>query len=238
MISSYSFFQAKLYPVLPFLLYQAMKVKRLNPLPPAMSEQLHLGKGEKKILVLGESTAAGVGASKVETSLGGRLYELLGSEYQLTNFGKNGLKAIQLKPQFGVQISSVESPLEGIFLFLGANDCFRLTQPKEFRTVLIQVIADLHSDFSPKWIYLADIPPVHHFPAFPVLLKSYLRAQRSFLRKEMQDICAADSRLVFDPLEFSFHPEFFATDGIHPSDKGYGQIASFAFSGLKTRGLV
>ncbi len=238
MISSYRVFQAKLYPVLPLLLYQALKVRKLNPLPPAVSEHLVLGNGQRKILILGESTAAGVGASNVEFSLAGYLCSHFGSSFQLTNLGKNGLKVAQVQAHFQKPLASVPTPIEGVFLFLGANDCFKLTHPREFRQGLERLITDLNSSFSPAWIYVADIPPVHHFPAFPVLLKSFLQSQRNFLRQEIQSICAADGRLVFDPLEFSFHPEFFASDGIHPSDKGYSQIASFAFSGLKARGLI
>ncbi len=238
MISFYRLFQAKLYPVLPLLLHQALKVRKLNPLPPAVSEHLVLGNGQRKILILGESTAAGVGASEVKFTLAGHLSSHFGPSFQVTNLGKNGLKVAQVQAHFQEPLAAVPTPLEGIFLFLGANDCFRLTHPREFRLGLEHLITDLNSSFSPAWIYVADIPPVHHFPAFPPLLRSFLQSQRSFLRKEILSICAADGRLIFDPLEFSFHPEFFASDGIHPSDEGYSQIASFAFSGLRVRNLL
>ncbi|MDP2042043.1 MAG: hypothetical protein Q8K16_12760, partial [Algoriphagus sp.] len=73
MISDYAKFQAKLYPVLPFLIFQAYQVKRNSPSLPSMTENLVLGNGNRKILILGESTAAGVGASNPKSSLAGHL---------------------------------------------------------------------------------------------------------------------------------------------------------------------
>lgn len=238
MISDYTKFQAKLYPVLPFLLYQALNVRRKNPTPPAISEHLTLGGGKKKILILGESTAAGVGASSSEFTLASHIFNFLGTGYRVTNLGKNGLKVAETYSHFGDKISGIHGSVDGIFIFLGANDCFHLTHPRKFRNQLVHLISDLNSDFSPGWIYLADIPPVHLFPAFPSLLRTYLKTQRNFLQKEMEAICLENNRIILDQLRLDFNPDFFAADGIHPSDKGYLKIAEFALEGLKARDLL
>lgn len=238
MISDYSLFKAKLIPALPFLIFQALKVRRNNPTPPAVSEHLTLGKGDKKILILGESTAAGVGASLPEFSLAGHLYDRFGPEYSFTNFGKNGLKVAEVFPNFETHLSKARSPIEGIFVFIGANDCFQITHPGKFRRHLDQLIAGLTLDFSPRWIYLADIPPVHLFPAFPRLLQTYLKRQRDFLQKEMIGLSSKNKGIVFDRLEGNFNPDFFSSDGVHPSDFGYQKIAEFAFDGLRSRLLI
>ncbi len=238
MISDYTVFQAKLYPLLPVLLYQAFNVRRKNPTPPAISEELTLGEGKKNILILGESTAAGVGASSVEFTLANNLYGFLGTDYRITNLGKNGLRVAQTYAHFGDKISGIKDSTDGIFIFLGANDCFKLTHPKKFRNQLDHLISTLNSDFSPSWIYLADIPPVHLFPAFPSILQSYLKTQRHFLQQEMKAICAENNRIIWDQLKLDFNPDFFAVDGVHPSDEGYQRIAAFTLEGLKARNLV
>lgn len=92
----YRLFQAKLFPVLPFLIYQAYKVRKLRPTPKAQSEFIKLGNGSRKLLVLGESTAAGVGASSAETTLAGNIYRLFGETSTVTNLGKNGIRAGQV----------------------------------------------------------------------------------------------------------------------------------------------
>ena len=236
MISDYAVFRAKLFPVLPFLIYQASVVRKERPTPPAVSERVIFGNGSKKILLLGESTAAGVGASSPEFSIAGHFSRLLGPTYEVRNLGKTGLRAAQVFSSFGSEISVSINPVEGILLFLGANDCFRLTHPKDFKSHLEALISELKSRYSPNWIYLADIPPVHLFPAFPPLLRSFLKSQRNFLQKEMIRLYSADNQLIFDPISLTLSPEFFSIDGVHPSDLGYEKIAEFAMEGLKKRG--
>ena len=238
MISDYTVFQAKLYPALPLLLLQALNVRRKNPTPPAFSEELTLGEGKKNILIVGESTVAGVGASSVEFTLASHLFTFLGSDYKLTNLGKNGLRVAQTYAHFGAKISGIKDSAEGILIFLGANDCFKLTHPKKFRNHLDHLISTLNSDFSPLWIYLADIPPVHLFPAFPSFLQSFLKTQRYFLQQELKAISEKNKRIIWDQLKLDFNRDFFAADGVHPSDEGYQRIAEFAFEGLKARNLV
>lgn len=232
MVSEYQKFQAKLYPVLPFLIFQAAKVRKMRPLPPSISEDLILGKGDRKILILGESTAAGVGATADEFTLAGHLFRQLGQDFQVFNFGKNGLKASQALPNFGEKLKTIQGKKEGVFLFLGANDCFRLTHPRQFKIDLEEVIQHLKLNFSPDWIYLADIPPVHLFPAFPKLLQYYLNQQRSFLQKEMISISQSFKDVLFDKITLDVSMDFFASDLIHPSDTGYQKIAEFALEGL------
>ena len=236
--ASYRIFQAKLYPVLPFLIYQAYKVKKQRPTPKAQSEFIKLGNGPQRLLILGESTVAGVGASSVESTLAGNIYRLFGENSTVTNLGKNGIRANQVLPLFAETLKTEEAQINGVFIFLGANDCFQLTNPSDYNRSLLNLIRNLESDFNPDWIYLADIPPVHLFPAFPALLQSYLKSQREFLRDEMKLLAKENPKIVFDELIFNLLPDFFCEDLVHPSDIGYRAIAEFALDGLSKRGFL
>jgi lysophospholipase L1-like esterase len=238
MISDYAKFQAKLYPVLPFLIFKAYLVKRNSPSLPAITENLTLGMGNRKILILGESTAAGVGASNPKSSLAGHLSFQLGGAFQVFNFGKNGLLVNQAISHFGDILNSFTGNFEGVFLFLGANDYFQLTHPKNYSADLKTLLQSIKSTFNPKWIYLSDIPPVQLFPAFPNLLRGYLMQQRKFLQNEMKKIALEFDLLLFDPITIDITSDFFSSDKIHPSDHGYQKIAEFAIEGLvKMAGL-
>jgi len=238
MITAYRIFQAKLYPVLPFLIFQAIRIRKMRALPPAISENLVLGNGNRKLLILGESTAAGVGASTPEFTLAGHLFQHFGPDFQVKNLGKNGLRIGQVTPHFAEELNSIQGTFEGIFLFLGANDCFKLTNPKSFRIELEKLILLLKERFSPNWIYLADIPPVQLFPAFTKPLQYFLNSQRAFLQKEMISISQNQKDILFDKITLDINSDFFASDLIHPSDAGYREIAKFTFGGLVKNGLL
>ncbi|TFV97881.1 hypothetical protein E4S40_04375 [Algoriphagus kandeliae] len=232
-MKAYWWFQTQLYPMLPYLIYQAKTVRKNNPLPPAKSNHLILGESSKRILILGESTAAGVGASQPETTLAGNIFHLFQEKYQVINLGKNGLRAKELIPTFKEDLGTNPSKLEGIFLFIGANDCFRLTKPTDYKSDLENIISWLYKSYSPEWFYLSDIPPVHIFPSFTPQLKYFLLGQRKFLSKEMENIASQYSNMIYEEIQFDLSPEFFAIDGIHPSDYGYQAISNFAFDGIK-----
>lgn len=238
--SSYRLFQATLYPVLPYLLYSAQKVKSNFPTPDALSEELLISSPipeVSKLLILGESTAAGVGAKSTEETLANHFYRLFDQQHTIFNLGKNGIRAKELWPYFHRKLEKEQGEISGILLFIGANDCFKLTSPSDFSLALQRLIEALKSKFNPDWFYLADIPPVQDFPAFPPVLKYYLKNQRKFLCQEMETLAASDPQIIFKKISLSLDSDFFCEDLVHPSGKGYQAIAKFSFDSISKSGL-
>jgi lysophospholipase L1-like esterase len=58
----------------------------------------------------------------------------------------------------------------------------------------------------------------------------------------MKSISANRNNLIFEEIKLELEENFFAADGIHPSDLGYQLIAEFAFKGIlnhvKNKGLI
>jgi lysophospholipase L1-like esterase len=234
----YWFFKLKLLPYLPFLISEATLIRKSGVKLPSISQRLTLGSGTSSILILGESTAAGVGASSVETTLAGNFSNLLGDNWHIQNLGKNGLKAEQAHLLFRSMNTSKPTKINGLILFLGANDCFKLTNPRVFKTHLKTLTEYISAESDPDWIYLADIPPVHLFPAFSLRMRSFLKEQRNFLQKEMAELAKENPKMVFEPISLDLSPEFFSEDLVHPSDLGYQKIAEFAVKGIRRAGFI
>lgn len=234
----YLFFQAKLYPTLPYLSYKALQVKKKYPTPPAMSNELILGESDQKILIIGESTVAGVGAQDPTETLAYHIHSFFEGKYEVQNYGKNGIRAKELLPYFRKNLKSINGQVDGIFLYIGANDCFKLTSPTDYYKALKHVLEVLQEQFKANWIYLADIPPVEQFPAFPPILKSFLKEQRHFLKTQMEMLSRENEQVIHEQISMDFDPSFFSNDLVHPSGKGYLEIAKFSFSGLQRAGVV
>jgi lysophospholipase L1-like esterase len=234
----YGWFKCILFPFLPFLIYEAAKIRRNGVRLPALSEHQRLGLGEKKLIILGESTAAGVGASSLEKTLIGNFARLVGEGYTLENLGRNGITIGRSFSLFNLLKKDSSEKITGVLLFFGANDCFRLSKPIQFGKDLENLISAISADFSPDWIYLSDIPPVDRFPAFSVLMRKFLKIQRSYLQKEMIRLASQNEKIIFDPLSLNLEPDFFSKDKIHPSDKGYLKIAEFALQSLEKKGWI
>jgi lysophospholipase L1-like esterase len=227
-MAPYWLFQLQLFPWLPYLVYQAKKVRKSSPKLPSQSSLLTLGQGEKHVLLLGESTVAGVGASAAAHTLAGNFARMLGDSYQIETIGKKGLRVKDAFSLYQLQKKSRTTTSEGVILFLGANDCFLLTSPQEFKQELRSLIQQIQEETDADWIYLAAIPPVHLFPAFSEQMRAFLSKQRAYLQREMEDIAANDPKVIYHAIPMDLQPEFFSADGVHPSDLGYQKIAELA----------
>jgi len=226
-------FQLQLFPWLPFLIYQAKKIRKSSPKLPAQSPLLTLGQGEKHVVLLGESTVAGVGASSASTTLAGNFSRIFGNSYQIEAIGKKGLRVKEAFSLYLKHKNSERKKSEGVLLFLGANDCFLLTSPQEFKKELESLIQQIQVATGAEWIYLAAIPPVHLFPAFSEQMRSFLYRQRNYLLLEMEAIAARKPQVIFHQIPMDLQPEFFSADGVHPSDLGYQKIAELAIEKMK-----
>lgn len=232
-MAPYWLFQLKLFPWLPFLVYQAKKIRKLSPKLPAQSSLLTLGQGEKHIVLLGESTVAGVGASAASNTLAGNFYRIFGDSYQIETIGKKGLRVKEAFSLYLKHKNSERKKSEGVLLFLGANDCFLLTSPHLFKIELESLIQQIQVATGAEWIYLAAIPPVHLFPAFSDQMRSFLYKQRNYLLHEMEAIAVRKPQVIFHQIPMDLQPEFFSADGVHPSDLGYKKIAELAIEKMK-----
>ena len=227
-MAPYWLFQLQLFPWLPYLVYQANNVRKSSPKLPSQSSLLTLGQGEKHVLLLGESTVAGVGASAAAHTLAGNFSRMLGDSYQIETIGKKGLRVKDAFSLYQLQKKSRTTTSEGVILFLGANDCFLLTSPQEFKQELRSLIQQIQVETDANWIYLAAIPPVHLFPAFSEQMRAFLSKQRAYLQREMENIAANDTKVIYHAIPMDLQPEFFSADGVHPSDLGYQKIAELA----------
>ena len=232
-MAPYWLFQLQLFPWLPFLIYQAKKIRKSSPKLPAQSPLLTLGQGEKHVVLLGESTVAGVGASSASTTLAGNFSRIFGNSYQIEAIGKKGLRVKEAFSLYLKHKNSERKKSEGVLLFLGANDCFLLTSPQEFKKELESLIQQIQVATGAEWIYLAAIPPVHLFPAFSEQMRSFLYRQRNYLLLEMEAIAARKPQVIFHQIPMDLQPEFFSADGVHTSDLGYQKIAELAIEKMK-----
>jgi lysophospholipase L1-like esterase len=231
-MTPYWFFQLRLYPWIPFLVYQAKQIRNTSPRLPAQSSLLTLGQGENHLLLLGESTVAGVGASSAEHTLAGNFWRLFGESYQIETIGKKGLLVKEALSLYLQHRQAKKPKSKGVLLFLGANDCFLLTSPVAFKKEVETLIHQIQLNTSAQWIYLAAIPPVHLFPAFSKRMQSFLYRQRNFLQAELEKIAESNSKVIYHGIPMDLQPEFFSADRIHPSDLGYQKIAELAFEKL------
>lgn len=192
------------------------------------------GRGPRmELLVLGESTAAGVGASDHEEALAGRAARALSGASGLTVSwrvaGRSGATAATLRESL---LPSVEaSHPDVVLLAVGVNDVLRLRTGRSWRRDLFRLAEAIRERLGDPAVVMAGVPRMETFPALPQPLRAVLGLRARFLDAVAADAARALRGWTHVPLEpetlgrgLESEADFFASfasDGLHPSETGY-----------------
>lgn len=222
-----------LAPCYPFLIHAGKKLRKniIRLTPRSEFIKFVTDKNYVNLLIIGESTAAGVGASHTNTTFSAQLAASLVTE-NIYNIGKNGLKASGLKARFEKYKNTIPESFDFCIILIGANDCFQFTPPSKFTKELEQFIREFIKSSSCKNIIIPLIPPVHQFPAIPRIIRFFLGFHRKVLGLEVKQIAFRLPQVTFIDQNEYYEAAFFAEDGIHPSDLGYKRMSEMILAQL------
>lgn len=214
-------------------LYTRLRIAKLPEAGGARQGRVGQGKELLRLLVLGESTAAGVGAASHDEGLAGQtalaLNGMTGAAIDWRVVAANGLTAASLRGRLDELPTDTRADL--VLIGLGANDVFRLQGPlgwaREIRA-LIDAVRE-RCGFAP--VMLSAAPPIGDFPGLPQPLRSVLGLRARLLDHHSVRLAGEMSGVHFVPLDFEAEPGLFAADGIHPSPLSYrlwGRAVAYA----------
>ena len=216
----------------PLLLLQARHVRRVTPrLPEADGErQGEIGQGPPlRLLIAGDSAAAGVGAAEQAEALSGRLAALLAKDFRVSwtlvaTTGHTTAQALQQLRELPRTVYDV------VVTSLGVNDLTGGTPTKRWLQQQAELVGLLREQFQAKHILLSALPPMHIFPALPQPLRWYMGAQAQCYNLGLQAWARQHGDCEFLATEFPGDLALMASDGFHPGPGAYslwaGQLAA------------
>ncbi len=201
----------------PVLLLQGLWVRMRTPrLPEAAGPRRgRTGSGPGlRLLVLGDSSAAGVGVASQSEALLGQLTQALGRFYTVdyrleARTGATTAEAIDTLTRRGW------GTFDAVVTALGVNDLTAGRKPAAWRADKKRLIDSLRARLNPRIILLSGLPPVHLFPALPQPLRWYLGTGARAYNVSLEALARANDAL-FLPLDFSLDIALMAADGFHP----------------------
>lgn len=211
--------------LLPVVLPQALWVRRTAVrLPPAAGAQNGLvgaaGAPPLRLLLLGESTVAGVGVELQEAALAGQLAVALAACLQLPvawrACGENGITAAQACQRLLPQ--ALAEPADLAVLVFGVNDTTHLSSLQAWDDSLRQLSRALVAGGCR--VVFTGVPPIEHFSALPWLLRKLLGWRAALMDYHLRRVCR-DEGVGYQRLELEFADDYLARDGYHPSALGY-----------------
>jgi len=180
-----------------------------------------------RLLVLGDSTAAGVGVDELADGIGGNLAARIagrtGRGVEWTVLARSGATTGEIR-RFLLS-TAMRRQFDIIFLTTGVNDVMQLRTKHAFTTDLGMILEGLEQSSPNAVVLLAGIPRMEHFTSLPDPLGTILGARAYRLNSGAHAVLGHHPRVVHVPPWPIRTPGFFARDDFHPSSVGYSAWA-------------
>ena len=212
--------------IVPQGLWTNLRVPTL-PEPPG-ARQGQVGDGPLlRLLVVGDSAAAGVGVSHQDEALLGQLVTRLAERYRVE---------FELQARTGLTTADTLRRLETMppghydvaVTSLGVNDVLALTGLGTWLARQRRLRRLLREKFGVRQTVLWGLPPVHSFPALPQPLRWHLGGRATEFHDALGEDVAAESDACLVDLRFTADAGMMASDGFHPGAPIYAEWAARA----------
>jgi len=213
----------------PLLVAQALRTRgRLPQLPEAQGErQGVVGRGPRlRLLITGDSSAAGVGVVHQQDALAGQLPPLLAESCEATVHwrlvAQSGLTTAQTLrllqrdhlPHFDVAV-----------VVTGVNDVIEQV-PSHHAVSARETLANwLRNALGVQHVVFAPLPPVHHFPGLPQPLRWVAGSDARRHDSALERWARTRSDVSRAEIELELNRGVMADDGFHPGEPVYRQCA-------------
>lgn len=223
----------------PLLMVQGRAVRRNTPqLPGAAGPVTGVVDGHAgpplRLLVIGESTVAGVGAPSHAEAVAGQtaaaLADLLGRAVAWRAAGEIGVTAAAVRRRLVPVLP--DEPADVVLVALGVNDTLRLRTTARWAADLTALVAVLRERVGPASVFLAAAPPMGRFPALPQPLRAVLGLRAHLLNATTAELAPRLDAVTYLPITLPVTPALFCADGFHPGPEGYRQWGGMLAAGM------
>jgi lysophospholipase L1-like esterase len=212
----------------PILLIQGRKMKRTALRLPEAEGQRHGSFSREgcnealRLLFVGDSTMAGVGATHQVTALASQtaseVSDLLSRSVRWQLVAKSGLKAGQI-----LELTRREEFFQADVLItaVGSNDVFAQTEPSRFIDAYESLVNGIFPKAGPRLAIISGLPPLHITPAVPQPLRWFFGSYARLLDRCLRQWIRSQPNISYISLQWAADPTKLAQDRFHPGEVLY-----------------
>jgi lysophospholipase L1-like esterase len=175
-----------------------------------------------RLLIVGDSAAAGVGVSHQDEALLGQVVSRLAGRYRVEFDlrAKTGFTTTDILRQLG---EMEPRDYDVVLTSLGVNDVLALASRSAWLARQAQLRDLLRSKFGVRLIVLSGLPPVHSFPALPQPLRWHLGNRATEFNEALGSAIVSEPDVRLINLRFEADVGMMASDGFHPGIPIYAE---------------
>lgn len=214
--------------LMPVLAFQALHVRhKALILPEAAGERSGtVGNGpDLRLLVLGDSSAAGVGVQTQDAALSGQLIRRLADRFRL-HWALDAKTGATTRSTLARLAGARPFPVDAVVLALGVNDTTRLVPRRRWLADQLRLYDILRQDYGAKRLYVSGIPPLGQFPLLPHPLRWVIGRHAETLDTALQHALSGQADCAHIRFDLPLDPGLMAEDGFHPGPVIYREWAS------------
>lgn len=175
-----------------------------------------------RLLIAGDSSAAGVGVDRQADGLSGQLTRPLAERFRVT---------WRLEASTGHTSADLLARLralpadrwDAVVINIGVNDATRLVSLRRWTARQRAIHEVLRQRFGTRRIYRSGVPPLDTFPLLPHPLNQLLGARTARYDAALAALVAEAEDLVHIPFEQPLEAGLMAPDGFHPGPLLYAE---------------
>ena len=210
----------------PLLAAQAIRTRRLAPVLPEAAGpregQIGHGAAAIRVLIAGDSSAAGVGVAHQDDAFVGyftrALYRRAARPVRWRLVARSGYTTQQVHEL----LRATRLPATDVAIVLtGVNDVIGLISPKravQHRAALADWL--LHGGRA-RAVLFGPLPPMNQFPLLPQPLRSFMAADARLHDAATAAWAATRQNVFHTPIDLQLSPRAMASDGFHPAEPVY-----------------
>jgi lysophospholipase L1-like esterase len=210
----------------PLLVVQALATRRKAPvLPEADGPRLGIlgrGEGGLRVLIAGDSSAAGVGVSHQDQALAGHLtrtlHMLTGRPVHWALQARSGLTTRQVH---ALLQAAMFMPADVAVVVTGVNDVIDQIPPHRAMAHRAALADWLLAERGAAHVLFAPLPPVHRFPLLPQPLRRVAGDDARRHNDALARWTATRRDVSHIAIEFDLTSDAMASDGFHPGEPVY-----------------
>ncbi len=217
---------------LPVYAFQGIRIRnrtlRMAPPEPIPFAEVKGKSGKKpiRLLMIGDSSAAGVGVKDFKDCVAGRLPYLVSQKtgYTVTcrTCGNNSATAGDLRDLIVPNLTQEE--YDYIIINIGTNDAKNFHTSRRFKKEFGGLLYALNARFPTAKVIWSGIIDVSKIPLLPSPLNKLMGIRADILRQQANELCFERGAL-FPQTKWRIITQNFAEDGFHASSRGYEEWA-------------
>ncbi|MFM6967611.1 MAG: SGNH/GDSL hydrolase family protein [Microbacteriaceae bacterium] len=191
-----------------------------------------------RVLIVGDSTAAGCGVTERDEMLAARIAHHIGKATARgatwRAIGQNGHRSDEFIRDYLEE--ALAHPADVIYISLGANDALGVRNRRVAARNLVAIARALRVANPDALIALSSLPAFFRFTRLPEPLRSTLYRIAQGIERTTRINLESEDRISMRKPPVAYPDDFFARDGFHPGPKGYDLWAQVIVDEFAERG--